>query len=122
MFETNANHEYIFSYNPEKTLTEQEVSKLAKGMIALLFRDYWATEKQREKIRTKQNQDRQKAEEEKRENYPNTVIFAKQDKKEELALVEVKTEKWYEKSNRIFFANGEGKTIHNQRNFKRVCF
>ena len=39
----------------------------------------------------------QKAEEEKRENYPNTVIFAKQDKKEELALVEVKTEKWYEK-------------------------
>ena len=38
LFETNANHEYIFSYNPEKTLTEQEVSKLAKGMIALCSR------------------------------------------------------------------------------------
>lgn len=100
LFETNANHAHPFTYNPDKTLTEQNVSKLAKGMIAILFRDYWATESQREKIRTKQNQDRQRIEKEKSEIYQTNPIFPKQNKakeKEDYALVGVSPEKWYEK-------------------------
>lgn len=74
LFEINANSDYTFIYNPDKTLEEQNVSKLTKGIIAILFRDYWATEKQREKIIAKQNYDRMKFEEQKKEKY-NTDIF-----------------------------------------------
>lgn len=49
LFKTNANNDYSFKYNPNKTLDEQNVSKTAKAIIAILFRDYWATEIQRKK-------------------------------------------------------------------------
>ena len=40
LFKTYANKDYVFKYNPSKTLNEQNVSKIAKGIIAILFRDY----------------------------------------------------------------------------------
>ena len=80
-YKTNANKNYVFTYNPSKTLSEQNVSKIAKGTIALLFRDYWATEAQREKIIAKQNYDRQKLEEEKREKYNVNVFNKEQEEK-----------------------------------------
>ena len=43
LFEKNANKDYVFKYNSEKTLQEQNVSKIARGVIAILFRYYWAT-------------------------------------------------------------------------------
>lgn len=55
LFKLNSNKEYKFTYNPEKTLDEQNVSKRAKAIIGILFRDYWATEIQREKIIKKQD-------------------------------------------------------------------
>ena len=42
LFKANANYENTFKYDPNKTLEEQNVSKIAKGIIILLFRDYWA--------------------------------------------------------------------------------
>ena len=50
LFETNANKDYIFEYDPEKSLQEQNVSQIARTIIAILFRDYWATDEQRNKI------------------------------------------------------------------------
>ena len=40
LFETNSNEQYNFVYNPNKSLDEQNVSKRAKAIIAILFRDY----------------------------------------------------------------------------------
>ena len=77
LFRTNANKDYIFNYNPNKTLDEQNVSKIAKEIIAILFRDYWATDVQRDKIMKKQNFDRQKLEEEKRKKYNPDDLFKK---------------------------------------------
>lgn len=67
-FERNANKDYKFYFNPSKTLDEQNVSKRAKAIIGILFRDYWATEIQREKIIAKQNYDRMKLEEKKEQH------------------------------------------------------
>ena len=78
VFEINANRNYSFNYNPEQTLEEQNVSKIARGIIAILFRDYWATETQREKIITKQKYDRIKLEEEKKAKY-DIDIFKNRD-------------------------------------------
>ncbi len=106
LFEKNANKDYNFSYNLSKTLDEQNVSKIAKGIIAILFRDYWATESQREKIIIKQNYDRQKIEEEKRikynldnifENNNKSTIINIPEKNKKTALIEIKDMKWYRK-------------------------
>lgn len=103
LFQTNANSNHTFTYNPTKTLDEQNVSKTAKGIIAILFRDYWATDIQREKILAKQNYDRQKLEKEKRKKYNSDNIFKSNKStnyneiKEEKSLVEIKEEKWYKK-------------------------
>ena len=106
LFETNHNKEYIFKYNPNKTLDEQNVSKTAKAIIAILFRDYWATEIQKEKIITKQNYDRKQLEEKKKERYNSDNLFKNNEKKinldgtkqeQKLALIEINNIKWYTK-------------------------
>ena len=75
LYKKNANKDYIFNYNPEKTLKEQNVSKIAKGIIAILFRDYWATDEQREKILAMQKNERINIEKIKRERYNPDNIF-----------------------------------------------
>lgn len=106
LFETNHNKEYIFKYNPNKTLDEQNVSKTAKAIIAILFRDYWATEIQKEKIITKQNYDRKQLEEKKKERYNSDNLFKNNEKKinldgtkqeQKLALIKINNIKWYKK-------------------------
>jgi len=77
MFKFNMDMEYEFKYDTKKTLNEQNVSKEAKTIIAILFRDYWATEKQKEKILTKEKYDKQIMEEEIREKYNPDDIFKK---------------------------------------------
>ena len=74
LFEHNANKEYIFDYDLTKTLEEQNVSKTARAIIAILFRDYWATDEQRNKIKAFQSNKRHQIEEENRQKY-NTDIF-----------------------------------------------
>lgn len=99
LYKTNANKDYVFNYNPTKTLDEQNVSKIAKGIIAILFRDYWATPEQREKIIRKQNNDRIQIEMEKTKKY-NPDVFKANKNKEEVknkSLVNVEKQKWYEK-------------------------
>lgn len=75
LFQINANNDYHFTYIPEKTLNEQNVSKIAKGIIAILFRDYWATDYQRARILEKENQDREELERQKGEKYNPDNIF-----------------------------------------------
>lgn len=105
LFKTNANNDYGFTYNPNKTLEEQEVSKITKGIVAILFRDYWATENQRNKIITKQNYDRVKLEEEKKSKYNTDNIFNNRnstiqkeiEQHKETRMTIVQEEKWYQK-------------------------
>lgn len=65
MFKENASNESDFTYNPAKTLQEQKVSETARTIIAILFRDYWATTEQKEKIKTIQNNERERIRKEK---------------------------------------------------------
>lgn len=74
VFEIYSNKEYAFEYDLKKDFDQQGISKRAKLILAILFRDYWANDNQREKIIAKQNYDRQKLEEEKRKIY-NIDIF-----------------------------------------------
>lgn len=89
LFEINANKNHVFTYNPDKTLEEQNVSKITKGIIAILFRDYWATEAQREKIIAKQNYTRMKIEEEAKAKYDTDIFKNRNEEKQEKYTNEV---------------------------------
>ena len=56
VFEENSNKNYNFTYDERKTLEEQNVSEITKAIIAILFRDYWATKEQRYIIIKKQQE------------------------------------------------------------------
>ena len=75
MFQTNCNNEYQFRYDLNKEFEEQGISKRAKLILAILFRDYWATPYQKEKIIAKQNYERQKLEQQKFEKYNPERLF-----------------------------------------------
>lgn len=75
LFEKYANKDYDFTYNVNKTLDEQNVSKKAKTIIAILYRDYWATDEQRKKIKAKEQYDIRIIEEQKREKYNFKLLF-----------------------------------------------
>lgn len=106
LYKTMQDTNYNFKYDPSKTLDEQNVSKRTKAILGLLFRDYWATEIQREKIISRQNYERQKLEEEKKLKYNLDNIFKNNNKnaildnteeKQKMPLIEIKNIRWYTK-------------------------
>lgn len=102
MFSKYANYDYNFEYNPEITLKEQNVSDIAQTIIAILFRDYWATNRQRKKILAKEKYDMQLLEKEKEEIYNSNNIFKntiqnKEKNNHETLLVDLSNIKWYKK-------------------------
>ena len=65
MLKANSDNENGFKYNPEKTLKEQNVSELTRTIIAILFRNYWATPEQKNNILLFQKNEREKIKQEK---------------------------------------------------------
>lgn len=60
LFEKNCDKQSNFKYDPNKTLQQQNVNSTTKSIIAMLFRDYWATNETRKKIINFQQQERLK--------------------------------------------------------------
>lgn len=50
IFNKNASKNSQLKYDMSKTLEEQNVSKMAQVIIAILYRDYWATNEQKIRI------------------------------------------------------------------------
>lgn len=81
IMEDNCRKDYVVEYNPHISLVEQDISEEARTIIAIFFRDYWATEEQREKIILKERIDLEKFEDKKRETYnPEDIFKNRQDK------------------------------------------
>ena len=74
LFKVNSNKEYKFYYNPNKTLNEQNVSKRTKAIIAILYRDYWATPEIRKEIIARQKYDMLLREKAKGKYNPNDLF------------------------------------------------
>lgn len=58
LFSQLANTKHEFRYDPDKTLDEQGTMKITKVIIAIIFRDYWAYDKQKAKIIEHEERDR----------------------------------------------------------------
>lgn len=96
MFKINSSNEKKFRYNLEKSLKEQKVSETARTIIAILFRDYWATAEQKEKILDVQNNEREKNRQEKYNpdnlfrKYQQNKFVEENIKNEDISIVEYK--------------------------------
>jgi len=74
-YEKNKDKTYEFKINPKIELSEQNISKEANAIIITLFRDYFATEKQKEKLEKILVKNEKNAEEEKKEAYNPEHLF-----------------------------------------------
>ena len=103
-FKTNMDDKYDFKIDISKSFEEQDVLEETKAILDNIFRDYWATPEQKERILEKEKNDREIEENIKREKYNPDNLFKKKQKviqqNEEIQNnlpVEIKKEKFYKK-------------------------
>ena len=101
-YEKHKDRKYDFKINPNIDLAEQNISRKANAILVSLFRDYFATAKQKEILKNLVQQNQEKLEKEKYLKYNPDNIFNKSnsninDSKDKVALVEIKNEVWYRK-------------------------
>jgi hypothetical protein len=105
LWKTNMKKDYDFQIDITKPLVEQNLSNEAKAIIANIFKKYWATDYQRERIEAKEKYDMEQLEKEKQKKYNPDNIFKNKSKSieeqlqsvEEKSLVVENEEKWYKK-------------------------
>lgn len=73
--EKNQDNSFEYEIDFSVDFQEQEVSEVAKAILANFYRDYWATEKERKKIIIDEKVQRQKDEAERRAKYNPDNIF-----------------------------------------------
>lgn len=101
-YEKHKDRKYDFKINPNIDLAEQNISRKANAILVSLFRDYFATARQKEILKNLLQQNQEKLEKEKYLKYNPDNIFNKSnsninDSKDKVALVEIKNEVWYRK-------------------------
>ena len=103
-FKINMDDKYDFKIDISKSFEEQDIFEETKAILANIFRDYWATPEQKERILEKERNDREIEENIKREKYNPDNLFKKKQKviqqNEEIQSnlpAEIKKEKFYEK-------------------------
>ena len=106
-FNTYAIRNWNFKYDVNKTLDEQHVSKVSKAIIANLFKEYWATPYQKERIKAKEDYDIKQRELRLQEKYNPDNLFktrnlniAKkntEDTNHNTAMVEIKEKNFLQK-------------------------
>ena len=97
LLEENSNTEYEFIYDPNKTLDEQNVSLEAKAIIAVICRDFLASEEEKNEIIQKEKDELQEYEKMQREKYNPEQLFyndnnsnIEEQNNEETSIVEYK--------------------------------
>ena len=74
-FQDNCDKNYDFKINSEIPLEEQNISKEANAIIVILYRDYFATEEEKDKIEEVLKKNSEEKERLKREKYNPDDIF-----------------------------------------------
>ena len=113
VFEENSNKNYSFKYDVDKTLEEQNVSEIAKMIIAILCRDYWTTNEQRYIIIKKQREAREEQERQIRERIEQN----RQIKEDSLKVIDVSSDLDLD----LDYSRGTNLEIYKKENiFKRI--
>ncbi|MBQ3409549.1 MAG: hypothetical protein IJH12_10155 [Clostridia bacterium] len=94
-YKDNMDTSYCYRIDETINFEEQELSEETKSILANIYRDYWATEYQKKRIKDKERYDIEIIEEEKQKKYNPDDIFKKNDKldKEYIDKLPVKIKK-----------------------------
>ncbi len=76
-YQNNCDKQYKFTINPRLDLKEQNISRKANAVLVYLFKNYFATEVQKEKLNNILKNNLYKEEQLKREKYSTQNIFPK---------------------------------------------
>lgn len=90
-YEKNKDTDYKFVYDPSKSFEEQNVSQKTSGIIVMLFRDYFANDIQKEKLKNILKQNEVKKQEESYKKYNPDNLFKKK--------IDINNEEQLEKNN-----------------------
>lgn len=113
VFEENSNKNYSFKYDVDKTLEEQNISEIAKMIIAILCRDYWTTNEQRYIIIKKQREAREEQERQIRE----IIEQNRQIKEDSLKVIDVSSDLDLD----LDYSRGTNLEIYKEENiFKKI--
>ncbi len=80
-FKKNCNPNYIYQLNRNLPIAEQKMLDTTKAILSVLFRNYWATNEQREVILQHEKNARISIENEKIRKYGKTVFSTKTENK-----------------------------------------
>ena len=104
MFKVKMDKTWDFKVDINKPFEEQNLLDETKAIFANIFKDYWATPYQKERIEAREKYELEKIEEEKRKKYNPDDIFknnkVQEEKTQEIEKslpVEVKKEKFFER-------------------------
>lgn len=93
-------YNYSWKYDESKPLTQQNLDRKTIAILSYLNMEYLLNDEQKELMKKIHQNNEEKLEKSKQEKYNANNIFKKantEKAKEEIALVEVKVEKWYKK-------------------------
>lgn len=106
-YKQNKDANYKFVFDVSKSLKEQNVSIKTNAIIVSLFREYFATNEQKKKLKIILQQNEKKIQEELREKYNPDDLFKNrkeskteeyvEENNEQVALSDYKNMKWYKK-------------------------
>lgn len=108
LIKDNMDNTHKIELQSDKELTEQNIKKETKQILALIYRDYLCTKEEKRKLILQEQKEREKLEEEKREKYnidlrkiansrKRNNIIEKSEKKNGTELIKLLEEKWYQK-------------------------
>lgn len=111
-YKENMDKEYDYRINLKVDLSKQNISREANAILISLFRDYFATEKQKSTLDNLLNQNQLKSEKEKIEKYSSNNIFkdklpiSKATMEENVSIIEFKESlfsKFFNRIKKIFY-------------------
>lgn len=88
--------EYIWKYDENKELKEQNLDRKTIAMLSYLNMNYLLNEEQKELMKKIHELNEQKLEKEKQRKYSLNNLFKKATKQSNVALIDLKENKWYE--------------------------
>lgn len=100
IFETKKDDNYSFFIDVTKDFEEQQLLEETKAILINLFKEYWATPRQKEIIYNMESKQREELEEQKRQRYNPDDLFKNRKTNSQVssnAMIEVKEESLYTK-------------------------
>lgn len=89
--------EYLFNFDINRKFEEQELLQETKSILAIFYRDYWATPEIKAKILAKQTNELIRIEQEKKLKCNSEMLFNKEIEEPKFDMIVYQEEKWYEK-------------------------